>query len=370
MNAIDFKIAPFTISNHYQSNIPSAEDTVTDTAISKIQENIPKEEQAKIQDYADRVTNWGKTLLFRDHEWNILFTGKVAEILDWSVFTTILGLNGAVLIHKIYLYCLKDLPIFHNFPFLLKVISIPSSVFVLVLGIFEGIAESVNTYRGFQFFNNIKQRKDNPLEGLEWLKKRYFTLEKSEGNKIQKYIDKTLPNLSGADKAKRFEQIAEKALQIKYECLKRRVTPGLAQEVLTQLNSIMNDMKSDLPEIKAAANGRAELLMQSLTRQGRNKIIIHMIGLIGVGISLLSFLSIFLVGPLGIAFGVLDALAIPLALSAFLYERRTVKREADNFKKTIEAQSASSGDPKLSPKESNSSLTVSKDSPESATSSS
>lgn len=331
MKEVDFNKSPFSIYNPYESS--SAIRGEGDARL--IGKRVQIEDDSLI-DFANRVTEWGKTLLFNDYEKQLDFSGKVARILDWSTLFTVGSMQAILITERLFHYNITHLPVFKAFPTLLKILTLPTAIFFLVMTIFEGFVELVNLRRAGQLLYHLRIRQKDPLAQLQWVKEHYFTLDQKEGKKIEVYIEQTMPLLSQVEKARRFEQIAHKALRLKYEGLKRRISPGLAEEVLSQIHTISKDLESFSPVTKAKAAQRAEVLMKSLTRQTKNKILVHVLGVTALGITLIS-LSVFLAKVTTTAFfAIMGAMSISLTVLSFLINKGTVAKETEKLYDKLE----------------------------------
>ncbi|NGX47748.1 MAG: hypothetical protein K1000chlam3_01131 [Chlamydiae bacterium] len=325
MHGIDFKTQPFSINNPYKSFIPSLEDL-------GFKSNAQIREKDKVLAFADRIIDWGKAHFSKDYEKQIGFVGKTANILDWGVCGVVGGMEAVVIVDKMVRpFHMNQFPVLNTFPSLLKIIMIPSAISFLIMAVFQGFVEFLNLRRAGYFLHNIEKRKKDPLDGLQWLKEKYFTLNKSEGQKIHQYIKQKFPGSPCNEKAKAFDQIAEKVLHVKYDSLKRRISPGLAKEVVSQLDIITKDLRSIFPWKRTEATQRAEILMQSLTRQAKNKILIHFLGILAITCTLISmplFLSGVGAGPF---FAILGTIAFALTIISLIIDKGIVAKEVEKF---------------------------------------
>ena len=168
--------------------------------------------------------------------------GNTAAILDTSVSTATIGMQTAVVVYKFFSQ--QKIPIFEEIPPLLKIIALPCSIVFFVLGVLEGFTEFVSLKRVISFVQHIESQPEDPLSQLNYIKTHYFSLTPKYVTKIKTFIDNTLSDLPKNEKAKHFDRIAQKVLQVRFEGLKRRITPGLGEEVATQLNIIITDLQS------------------------------------------------------------------------------------------------------------------------------
>ncbi len=286
--------------------------------------------------FVDHVVNWGKAILFRDYERHLEIVEKGTWLLDKGVLVVVGTMQGAMIADGLFhLNIVKNGP-FWFIPAALKVVLIPSSIFFFVIGIIEGIFEFINMRRGIELLQGISKEK-SALNQLDWMKDRYFTLQPEESDKICSLIEEKLPELDRTSKAERFDQIAQKALEVKFENLKRRITPGLADEVKKQLDSTMKDLTSPDETIRLDAAQRVELLMESVSTQAKTKILIHVLGLIAIFFTLLSALSMFTgfgTLPFFIAMGVGTAAAVVLK---FIVQKGGYEQQVEKFYDKIAA---------------------------------
>lgn len=284
---------------------------------------------------ADRVVEWGKSLLFEDYEKQLNFAEQATWFLDKGVVTVVGGMQGAVIVEGLFhLHFLEGR--LSILPQLVKTILLPSSIFFFIMGIIEMIFELINLKRGIDLLHGVS-KESSPLDTLGWMKEHYFTLQVHEAQKIYNFIEKKLPDLSTSQKADRFDQIAERALEVRFESLKRRITPGLADEVKLQLDSITKDLKSSKENIRVDAATRAKLLMESVSTQAKNKIKIHLLGILSICFTLISMIGIFAgigVLPFFIALGAGTAITFvtKLIIQKGHYER-SVERFYDQLSK-------------------------------------
>lgn len=295
------------------------------------------------QTLADRVVYWAKAILYRDYERHLEIADKGAYLLDKGVTVVIGGLQGATILDSLFhLNIVRNGPL-SFVPTALKVVLVPASIALFILGIIEAIFEMLNMLKGVHLLKEISEEQ-SPMGQLDLLKKRYFSLEIGETDRIKTLIEEKLPHLNRDEKAVRFDQIAQKALHVKFENLKRRVSPGLADEVKNQLNLSIKRMQCGDPTIQAQEAKRVELLMKSVSDQAKTKILIHVLGLIAIICTVISALSMFTgfgMVPLTIALGAITAIAV---LTKFAVQKKGYDQQADNFKarvKTIELSEAS-----------------------------
>lgn len=289
------------------------------------------EEDDRIVAFADRLVEKGADL-FTNEERRIEFIGIAAKILDWGVFAIVGGIEGTVLAEKIIKPLeLSSYPVLKSFPSLLPILMTPAAGFFLGIAAVESFIEFLQMRRGILFLHSIEKRKEDPIEAMQWLKSRYFTLSKVEGEKIQAFIEKSAPQLSQREKAKRFDEIAEKALHVKYDSLKRRVSPGLAKEVSSQLSRIDRDLRSFSPARRGQAKERAQILVESLSSQAKIKILVHGIAMLALACTIISmsvFLSGIAAGPL---FVIMGAIAVSLLLTSTILDKGVLAKEGEKL---------------------------------------
>lgn len=315
--------SPFIAFNPYRAAFLSkAAETLTPTLIHK---------EDEVPGLADRVVNWGRDILFHDYEKAIDFTGKTANFLDWGATAIFAGMEGTIIFDQFFNLSWKTRNHFIGFlPTLLKVSFLPLTIVFAALGGVEWIAEFVNMRRSALLLHHMSKKK-TPLKNLKWLQKTYYTLEDTEVEKIYGHIEKHLPQFTLKEKASRFDQIAEKALKIKYAALKRRITTKLGDAVTSQMKEIMADLNDKNPLTRESAEERAEVLMKSISRPVRNKIVVHILGLIAISFTLISLFGYF-AGITAPAFlFVLGSFAVAFLVMQFLVKRGTLNREVEKL---------------------------------------
>jgi len=281
----------------------------------------------------DRVVNWGKAILFRDYEKGLDIVDKGTWVLDKGVVVVVGSMQAAVIADGLFHLNILKNGVLSFIPYALKLLLTPASIFFIVIGVIEAIFEIINLKKGVELLNGGKK------DGLDFIKGHYFTLQKEESQKIVALIEEKLPELDQTAKADRFDEIAKRALEIKFENLKRRITPGLAEEVKVQLDSIIKELQSPDEAIRDAAENRAKLLMESVSRQAKNKIIIHMLGIVAIFFTVLSAIGMASgVGAIGffVALGACTAIAV---ISKWIIQKGIYEREVANFYDNVAAMS-------------------------------
>ncbi|MDN3506331.1 MAG: hypothetical protein P0S96_03780 [Simkaniaceae bacterium] len=297
-------------------NIPNPYKT-TFSSFSDLFTRERKKENDRIVAFADRLVEKGGNL-FTNEEKRLEFIGIAAKILDWGVFTIVGGIEGTVLAEKIVRPLhVTHLPIFKTFPVILSLIMIPASVFFLAIATFEAGIEFLHLRRGILLLGSIEKRKGDPVKAMEWLKSRFFSLDEGEAKRIYAFIEKSGPHLSRSEKALRFDGIAEKALEIKYDSLKRRISPGLAEEVKKGLTNISKE--------------RAEIFVQSLSRQAKNKVLVHAVAILALSCTIIS-MSVFLGGiAAGPFFVIMGSIAVSLLLISTIISKGVMAKEGERL---------------------------------------
>ncbi len=144
-----------------------------------------------------------------------------------------------------------------------------------------------------------------------------------------------MPNKSKEAKAQRFDSIAEKAMKIKYQSLKRRLTPKLADEVRKEMASLETNLSSWNPLTRRSASARAKHLMESITLQAQNKVFVHFLALVAISISVIS-MAILLGGiSAPVLFGFLGAFSAILLGVAFLVNRLDISKAVENYQEAL-----------------------------------
>lgn len=310
------------IINPYRSEVPQPEDT----SVSAIaQKNLSPNDQTKLISLGNRVINWAKFLLFRDYEKHLAIADKGAWLLDKGVLVVVGSMQAAVIADGLFHINIVKSGTLSFIPHVLKLLLSPAAIFFLVIGIIEAIFELINLKRGVELLHGTEK------EGLNWVKNRYFTLQKAESDKIVALIEEKLPELDQTAKAEHFDQIAERALAVKFENLKRRITPGLAEAVKVELDSIMKDFQSSDEAVRAAAADRTKLLMESISTQAKNKILIHVLGIIAIFFTILSAIGMLSgVGAIGFFIAMAACTAIAVTLK-FIVQKGYYEKEVERF---------------------------------------
>lgn len=321
MNKINFKVEPFSYSNPYHE--PKEKKPHWNQKIFILTDSWTN--------LTNRIVHWGEKHLFRDFEQETDFAGKATKILDNGVVAVVGTMEGVVLTHHLFHFKMGKLPVLRSFPTLLKIITLPIKTLFLGFSIVEGITEGINLHRVKKFLSRLEALKRNPLAQFEWIKREYFTLTEKEERKIQEYIEKAIPMFSSEQKEVQFDRIAEKVLKIKFQRLKRRITSKLAKEMVKEMPQIIQNLESTIPRIQVNGEKRAEILLSSLTRQAKNKILVHTLGMIAIGISLLS-LSLFLAGiPAGFFFTLMGILSFLIVACCFAIDKGIIEREGEKL---------------------------------------
>lgn len=323
MIELSLKSLPFYYLNPYKSPSNSVIGNIPSCSNSEIEKRDP------VLKIANRITNWSKKFLFNDFEKQVDFIGKGANLLDRGIVIIIGAVEGGVFLNHLLHLKLQKYPIVSAFPLFLKLIAFPVNAFFIGTAGIQLGAEIIYLRRVGNFLHNLHSLKESPLAQLEWVRSNYFVLNQKEIQKIQTYIDKAFPFSSMAEKGDKFDQIASKILQNKYEALKRRISPGIAEELAQQFTSITEGLKSYDLAIRDKAIEKAHILMSSMTTQAKNKVLIHVLGILAITLSLIS-LILFLAGgigaPLLLTFG---AISFALVTMRFIIEKGLVKKEVE-----------------------------------------
>lgn len=325
MEAINFQSDPFLVLNPYKEDASFKGKVYS----ALFKNEISQKTGDAFVDFADRITDWGKNLLFQDYEKQIEIVGKGATVLDWGIYIPIAALEGSVIANN--LFHLQALPIFETFSTLYETLVVPGTTVLIGLAFVEGFAEVANLKRAKGLVKKMEERKSDPLVQLEWIKKRFFTLHPKEGEKIASFIEFVMPRKTQAAKAKRFDSIAEKAMKIKYQTLKRRLTPKLADEVRKEMSAIGTDLKSWNPLTRRSATQRAKYLMETVTLQAKNKMFIHFLAVVAISLSALSMALLVAGISAPILFGFIGSLSVLLLGVAFLVNRIDISKAVEHY---------------------------------------
>jgi len=294
--------------------------------------SLKDEKSSKIIQLVESIITWTGSFPYRDHEKQVDLTGKIAEALDWGTMFFVGAVETALFADKFFTLGLSNTML----PKLSSLVAIPSAGAFLAFGLVEGLVELSNLQRMLLLHRRLQKHEGNPMGKLNWIKSHYFTLRVKESKKIQGVIDQHLKALPTELKALKFQKIADKILHNRFECLKNRITPALAEEVGKQLGVIMLDLESWNPLKRRDACIRAEKLMECVSRQAKNKIVIHILGLIAIGITLLSMNLILIGFSGGIYLVPLSVLSATFVFMCFLIAKGTLDREVDLFHEQLE----------------------------------
>ncbi len=280
---------------------------------------------------ADRVIDWSLALPFTNYEREIDAAGSIAKGLDWGVFGVVAALQGIVAVDELFkLHFLRN-DLFSFLPATLRALSQPLSGFFFGMGIIESGFELVSLSRVSKLLYRFEKSPEKPIRHLEWIKEHYFTIRGHQAKKIAAYIEQKHPAFSQKEKSEAFEQIADKSLQIKFERLSRRITPGLAKGVSEELDGILSDLKSNFSGTRATAHKKAQVLLASVTKQVKNKILVHILALMSLACTVISMTGLFIGVAIPAFFIVLGATATLLMAIQFLAKKKILDREVEQF---------------------------------------
>lgn len=278
---------------------------------------------------ADAILRWSEGKLYRDLEHRADWSGKVANLLNWGLFGITGSINTAIFASKTFSFGIDP-----RLPGLAQLIAIPSTGVFLGLGCIQGALELSHLYKTQLLYKRLQKQGDS-LEKLQWIRDRYFSLREKDTIKIQQWIGTTMPTLSTEEKALKFEEIADKILANRFAALQNRITPTLANKVGEEIGPIMRDLGSFYPSVREGAELRAEMLMKSVSKQARRKMITHLIGLAAVTFTLIGLIA-FLVGVSGGGFFIaMGAISIALYAVRILIDKGVLAKEADQFDKMV-----------------------------------
>lgn len=323
MNQISSSSSNYAITPYLPSFLKKKEDPVTIAANQK----FPFFTATSPLHLVDRVTHWGKNLLFKDVEKIALNMGKTAAILDKTLLCFILGLQGTMFINS-YAHILDTSSHFSLLGRIFTLSALPIIFCFFLLGVLELLAEALY-FRGTNcLFKQFK--KDEPIAMLQAVQSNYFSLNQNETKNIHSFINFFHSKLSATEKAKHFDSIAKQALAVKLEIFKRRVTPGLAQEVVKELGEVLKNVSSYNPFIRKKAILRAEVLSQSISHQMNNKFLIHLIGVAALSLSCFSMIASYLGIIAGLNLLLLTLLVVMLTITQFVLNKCLIPKGLEN----------------------------------------
>jgi len=251
--------------------------------------------------------------------------GKTAQRLDTKAFAGILVIEGLVLANSYFSLNLErssTLISLYN-----VYLALPFNIIFFALGAIKAAFEIVNLKRIGKLLYRIEKRDESAKDKLDWIRKRYFDLSAKETRQLNHLLSRTRPELREALR----EKIKAKILENKFEALQRRVTPGLAKEVKKEINTLIQNISSQDKKTQLAAALRTNFLLESLSRQAKNMLIIHSIGLIAIVLTIASVICAF-AGVTSPAFFIaLFAISVGLMALQYLLKKGTVDLELDKF---------------------------------------
>lgn len=323
MTDIKLTKAPFHIHNPFKPYF-HFQTSAHKTYIGLITDFCPKDDLLAM---ADRITEWGKVLLIRNMEKRIEFTEHAAHFLDWSTFAFITSLEVTLVADQFFKFGSYIEWIYHHIPEILHITHTPARILGGALNIVEMGIEFISLRRSQRFHRAFKSMENDPNMQIKWLKETYFTLNEPEGAKIKDYIDQTMPQLTGYEKAERFERIAEKALRVKFDALGRRISKHLSHELIEKIEPISREMNSWWPQTRAKGIEKAQVLMQSIEEHAKWKTVVHALAIVAISISLVGLVLGFAALPLGAGLMAIEGLSALIFILSFIADKVVLKRE-------------------------------------------
>jgi hypothetical protein len=288
-------------------------------------------ENFHIHKWAEKITNSVLNILFaHDYEKRIDIIGIGAKYSNWGVTATVGFLQASLAACNYFRWHIEHIKFIRHFPWIITIIGIPTSIFFLAVGSVQVLAEAVRLKRVSLMLYQM-EKNETPLHKIEWIQKKFFSLSKSESQRIYTYIESFLPHLTKEKKQQRFDKIAVKVLNTRYENLKRRISPTLALSVKDQLSEVLKELNSDDPAVRQKGEKRAEILIHSVTKQAKVQIVVHLIGITAIALSMISTACSFagLFGLLGtVSFGLAST---GLALLQLSIEKGKIEMAAEKL---------------------------------------
>lgn len=225
-----------------------------------------------------------RAFLFRDLEARIDGMGKMAGYFDLFISATSAAFRG---IGYFILWLKNDVNV--GLPPIFSIMVFPFAIIGLFVSLLEIIYEGYNLVGGIHLraslnFNK-KATREVLIANLETLKKMFFELDKKTNEQIATYIDEKMPCESPDVRRRKFDAIAQRSRDIRFEKLARRVSPRLAAEIKENLVQLQADLHCN-------ANGaieRAQELLNDIDIQSSKKLLVHAVGLFSLLLSAASY---------------------------------------------------------------------------------
>jgi hypothetical protein len=290
-----------------------------------------EETRSNIIKLADRLFMGWACLFHRNIEKQIDLAGVCATVLDWAT-------TSFFIVAKAYIFLDYFIPTGISPTKMIKfsqLLSLTSGSAFLGFGLIRGFVELANLKRTALLLKNLHKSGKTPFQKLNWIKSHYFNLRQRDIVQIKKYIDKDYANIPLHQKAEKFDAIARLILRNRFHQLESRIMPPLAKKVGIELRNVMEGLKSYNPIARYKATIKAENLIESISRQAKNKIVVHAFSLVGIAITIISMsilLSGFVCPPFFIT---MTCLSILFMLLSILVSKGTLDKEVDMLHKSL-----------------------------------
>lgn len=245
-----------------------------------------------------------RAYLFHDIEGTIDGMGKIAGYFDLFISASSATIRG---IGYLIIWLKNDVNV--GLPRIFSLFVLPFAIIGLVVSLLEIIYECANLVGGIKLRANLnfskQASKEELLANLETIRKSFLVLNKETATQIGAYIDEKMPCESPDVRRRKFDGIADRAREIQYDNLARRVSPRLAQEIKEDLVRLQADLHCNIE----GALERAQALLNDIDIQSSKKILVHAVGLFSLLLSAASYALLLVTFPhvamvsLGLALG-------------------------------------------------------------------
>ncbi|NGX40080.1 MAG: hypothetical protein KR126chlam1_01420 [Chlamydiae bacterium] len=381
MNSIELKDFRFTESNPYID--PLQRDEAGNNPLLGRSEGLFSDASGPLTEQAIAVI--AKALPIFDYEKQLDIAGFTANLIDWGAYLPVIALETIIIADSIARKLAISKSTHSSVPHLLGLIRLPLCSVSVSMALIEGLVESVNCARTVHFIRKLENAKSTPIQKLEWIKENFFAISSKETRKVCSYIEEKFSNLSEEDndkhyhilegklikmrlaalkktitpelakevkegveailtasksedpeirqkaKAMHYQILEGKLLSMRFSALERRITPALAETVKKELDTILSGSKNENPEIREKAKIRAEVLLNSIDRQAKNKVLVHLLGLAAITFALISGIA-FLAGVTApVIFITLGAISIGFICAQYFLKKGTLVKEVEAF---------------------------------------
>jgi len=267
-----------------------------------------------------------------DHDELIDHARIAATHLDHGKEFFNLGIEAVVLTDAA-IYTSEVSEVANFFHLIGKAVMLPFLIFSLILG---PIQLGTNGYQHETTGKIHTQLQKGSLEErLTWLESRFFSLSDTEKGKIQEYVSTHLAHLSSDQQDEEVEHIEEAGRKIKLATLGRRISPGMTEQLTSELEKAFTDLSSEDPITQKIGEERAELLLSSVSDQLKTQMRINKLAM-GSVIPPLVYIGLFLFGLGGVALGlVLNGIGMLGMAAEHFYTKHVFEEGGDEYAEKI-----------------------------------